>query len=253
MKVLVIEDEQLAAERLAKIIHQVDENIEVIDYFDTIRDSVKFLNTKQSDIDLLFCDIHLADGSSFEIFTQVEVTKPVIFTTAYDEYSIKAFEVNSVDYLLKPIKAKEVEQSLKKYEKYHGNNGTLDISTIEKLLDKKGSAKRFLVKNGIKLIPKKMGEMAVFYIENKMVHFIDFTEGKKFIIDFTLDELMDKELDPSLFFRINRKQIINIESIETIRPHFGQRLSLTLNVPANHLELIVSREKVNEFKRWFTR
>lgn len=254
MKVLIIEDEQLAADRLQQIIEHTEHSIEVKGVMDTIRDSVGYLEDHQASLDLIFCDIHLADGLSFEIFKQIEVDVPVIFTTAYDEYSIDAFKVNSIDYLLKPIKAEEVAIALNKYQKFHQNHQEIDNSALKSLVNKiKGPGqKRFLVKSGIKLIPKKMEEIGLVFIENKVVQFHDFPSGKAFMLDFSLDDLMSKELDPDLFFRINRKQIVNIEAIEEIKPYFNQRLSLTLKFPTS-FDLIVSREKVNDFKKWFVR
>lgn len=252
MNVLIIEDEQLASDRLKRMIQEIDTQVAVKDQIDTIRDAVSFLKQEQETLDLIFCDIHLADGLSFEIFHQVELDKPVVFTTAYDEYSIEAFKVNSIDYLLKPIKKEDVERSLNKYRKIYSNK--IDVMLLKDLVlgNPQKSPKRFLVKSGTKLIPKKMEEIGLVYIEHKVVQLQDFPQGKNYLVDFTLDEMMNNELDHQTFFRINRKQIVNIEAIEAIKPYSNQRLSLSLKIPTN-LELIVSREKVNDFKKWFLR
>ncbi len=251
MKVLIIEDEKLAAARLKSILEKIDQEIEVIGEIDTVRESVDFLSKNQK-IDLIFCDIHLADGISFEIFEQVEVTIPIIFVTAYDEYSIKAFKVNSIDYLLKPINEKAVAEALEKHQKI--SKPAVDVETLKNLenliSNSQRGEKRFLVKSGIKLVPKKESDLALIFVNNKISHLIDGNNQKVYLIEKTLEELINIELDPTLFFRINRKQIVGKEFIESIKPHYNQRLSLELKIPVDQ-ELIVSREKVNEFKKWF--
>ncbi len=253
MNVLILEDEKLASERLKRIIKEIDPAINVACQIDTVRDAVDYLNSNQQNLDLIFCDIHLADGLSFEIFKQTVVDKPIVFTTAYDEYSIDAFQVNSIDYLLKPIKQEEVDRSLKKYGKIY-SNPALNLSALQKFISEQPGnvTKRFLVRSGSKLVPKKMNEIGMVYIDNKVVQLQDFPEGKNYLIDFTLDEMINTQLDLALFFRINRKQIINIDAIDSIKPYFNQRLSLALKIPTN-IEMIVSREKVNDFKKWFLR
>lgn len=251
MRALIVEDEQLAADRLSSIINKIDKSVEVVAQLDTVRDTVAYLKQHQQDLDLLFCDIHLADGLSFEIFEQVEVETPVIFTTAYDEYSIKAFKVNSVDYLLKPIQEEEVRNSLNKYSSFFEPNlkGLADLKSLF-ANSTKTQPKRFLVKAGMKLIPKKADDIAFAFVENKVTYFLDINTEKTYMMDFTLEELMSTQLDIQQFYRINRRQIVNIESIDVIRPYLNQRLSLSLKVHTNQ-ELIVSREKVNDFKKWF--
>lgn len=248
MNVLIVEDEIFAAERLERILKKRFPYINVIGQTDTIRDTVAFLTNAAKEPDLIFCDIQLADGLSFEIFKQVQTEKPIIFTTAYEEHSIEAFNVNSVHYLLKPINEEALAAAIEKYEKVHGNkNQSLDMETVSKLLPKK--QKRFLVRAGIKLIPKKEEEISIFFIGNKVVQLLD-REGKSFLTDFSLEELEKEELSQDHFFRINRKYLVNKESIASIKPHENQRLLLTLNIP-NRFELVVSREKVSEFKKWF--
>lgn len=253
MNVLIIEDEQLAADRLRRIVETNFAHHRVLEVLDTVREATAFL-TKQSDhLDLIFCDIQLADGLSFEIFETVQVDVPIIFTTAYDEYSIEAFKLNSVQYLLKPLKEVEVVEAVRKYEKYFGKKNNLDIQQLkEAILGSSNEPSRFLVKTGLKMIPKKANEVALFYVENKITRLMDAPVGKSFIVDHTLEELESTLLSKDLFFRINRKQIVQKEAIDSIKPHFGQRLSLTLKVP-NNFDIIVSRQKVNDFKKWFVK
>lgn len=252
MNVLIVEDELLAADRLEKMIGLTNHEVTIVDRVDTVREAVSYLKESKETIDLLFCDIQLADGISFDIFDQVNVERPVIFTTAYDEYSIQAFQVNSVDYLLKPINSDDVQRAIDKYAKYYTQTNTPNLKELKTLFQQAAPkpSRRFLVKSGIKMIPKKMDQFGLIYTEDRLVYFVDRADQKTYLIDFTLDELINKELDQNQFFRVNRKQIINIEAIDVIRPHLNQRLSLSLNIPTRQ-EVIVSREKVNDFKKWF--
>ncbi|MEM6643707.1 MAG: response regulator transcription factor [Bacteroidota bacterium] len=255
MKTLILEDEPLAAERLQRIIEKNFATIEVVDSLDTVKSAVKFLEEREDELDFIFCDIHLADGSSFEIFEQIEVKTPIIFTTAYDQYSIDAFQVNSIQYLLKPIKEEDVIKAVKKYENIQQQKASqIKLDDLKKILisPQEPSTKRFLVKSGMRLIPKKNSDIALFYIENKVVHVLDKNDGKSYITDFTLEELEQEHIDSSQFFRINRKQIINAEVIRAMKPYVGQRLSLELTI-RNTFDIIVSREKVTQFKKWFVR
>lgn len=254
MKTLILEDEHLAADRLQRIITDNFDHIEVVEALDSVKEGAQYLSNHQEELDLIFCDIHLADGSSFEIFDQVNVKTPVIFTTAYDQYSIDAFKVNSVHYLLKPLKEKEVIEAVNKLEIFQAHKQSeIRLGDLKKILlnPSEESSKRFLVKSGLKLIPKKTEELALFYIDNKVVHVMDQHDGKSYLIDYSLDELENKMLDGAQFFRVNRKQIVNMESIASMKPHHGQRLSLDLTIRSN-FDIIVSREKVTQFKKWFT-
>ncbi len=254
MRTLIIEDEHLAAERLQRIIQKNFQNMEVLESLDTVKDGVEYLTEHAEDLDLIFCDIHLADGSSFEIFEKIDVKTPIIFTTAYDQYSLDAFNVNSVHYLLKPIEEKEVIDAVKKYERFQGSqNPNFRLSDLKDLLTipKKTDKKHLLVKSGMKLIPKKVEEIALFYIDNKVVHVVDIKDGKSYLTDFNLEEIEQNQTNPDQFFRINRKQIINMEAITAMKPYIGQRLTIDVAVKCN-FDIIVSREKVTQFKKWFT-
>ena len=253
MKTLILEDEPRAAERLQRIIEKNFDNIEVADSLDSVKEGVQYLSENAEDLDFIFCDIHLADGSSFEIFDQIDLRTPVIFTTAYDQYSIDAFKVNSVHYLLKPLKEKEVIEAVNKYEIFQAHKSApVRLEDLKRILinPQDQSSKRFLVKSGMRLIPKKNEDIALFYSENKVVHVLDKNDGKSYLTDFTLEELEQKQLESSKFFRVNRKQIVNADVIESMKPHMGQRLSLDLSIKSN-FDIIVSREKVTQFKKWF--
>ena len=254
MKTLILEDEPLAAARLQRIIEDNFDDIQVKESLDSVKEGVRYLSENADELDFIFCDIHLADGSSFEIFDQIDVKTPVIFTTAYDQYSIEAFKVNSVQYLLKPLKEKDVIDAVAKYEIFQGQKASqVRLEDLKKILinPQEQASKRFLVKSGMRLIPKKNDEIALFYVENKVVHVLDKNDGKSYLTDFTLEELEQKHLDSARFFRVNRKQIVNADVIESMKPHMGQRLSLDLSVTGN-FDIIVSREKVTQFKKWFT-
>ena len=253
MKVLVIEDEQPAADRLISMLGEVDNTVDIRDQFDTVRESVSYLRDNPSEADLLFCDIHLADGLSFEIFEQTRIDTPVIFTTAYDEYALKAFDIHSLDYLLKPVKIEHLKRavdrfkkSVTKTERHPDTQQLLSLFQQKNLLQKK----RFLVKSGNKFYHKTIDQVAFFKVDSKVVFLYDNERGSKFPTDFNLEELMDQHLSSANFFRINRKAIVNIEAVDVIKPYPNQRLSVKLRIPHTE-ELVVSRDRVQAFKAWF--
>lgn len=250
MKVLIVEDERPAAKRLTKLVKQFRPEIEVLEVLDSVEHTVEWLETYKKP-DLIFMDVQLADGVSFEIFGQTEVTSPIIFTTAYDEYALQAFKVNSLDYLLKPIDPEELEKALCQYDKYFKkNSNVVNNSAIEQLLQtltQKEYKERFLVKIGQQLTYLKVSDIAYFYSEDGLI-FACQQNGKRHNLDYTLDQLIDV-LDPADFFRINRKIITHLPSIKKIHTYFNSRLKLEL-FPATELETIVSRDRVGDFKRW---
>jgi DNA-binding LytR/AlgR family response regulator len=251
MKVLIVEDEALARERLSELIDQYDDKIEIAGSFDSIEDTVNFFNG-DSEIDLAFFDIQLSDGNSFEIFQKAGIDLPVIFTTAFDDFAIRAFKVNSVDYLLKPISFEDLSCAIEKYKKQSMKiTGQIDVESIKSLIavQSRQYKKRFLVKFGDQLQYKNATEAGIFYADGKIVYIVTRKIGRKYIIDHTLDELDSHLLDPDYFFRINRKAIINIDTIVDVKSYFNSRLKLTLDT-TNPFELIVSRDKVSAFKRW---
>ncbi|MBC6489698.1 LytR/AlgR family response regulator transcription factor [Flavihumibacter stibioxidans] len=256
MKVLIIEDEDLAVRKLQKTLQSVDSGAEVVGITDSIRSSVKWLQDNQAP-DLILMDIELADGQSFEIFDKVEVNSTVIFTTSYDEYALKAFKVNSVDYLLKPVQKEDLEAALEKFKKMKQLLGSVEgqgnlnvdslVKELQQRLQPKEFRKRFLVKQGQKLVSVEVDDIAYFYSDGR-VNFFKTSDNRKFIVDYTMDEL-ESMLDPDRYFRISRSFYVSIESVEQIHDYFGNRLLLNLQ-PAVDKEAIVSREKVSDFKKW---
>jgi DNA-binding LytR/AlgR family response regulator len=257
MKVLIIEDEELAVKKLQKTLASVDSTAEVVGVADSIRSSVSWLQQNPSP-DLILMDIELADGQSFEIFDKVDVKSTVIFTTSYDEYALKAFKVNSIDYLLKPIQKEDLHAALEKLKglkSLYGNSSapapSLNVDNLVKELQQKLQPKeyrkRFLVKHAQKLVSVDVEEIAYFYSDGRL-NFFKTTDNRKFVVDYTMDDLEDM-LDPNQFFRISRAFYVAVNSIDQIHDYFGNRLLLNLK-PAVDKEAIVSREKVTDFKKW---
>ena len=248
-RILIIEDEQPAARRLKKIVRALDDSIKILDVIDSVEDAVAwFENNKEPD--LAFFDIQLADGLSFSIFEQVKVNCPVIFTTAYDQYAIKAFKVNSVDYLLKPIDTEELENAWKKFKSI-GKDTSPDlmkmVEAFHNLNQKKNYKERFLIKKGDGYKYLTINEIAYFLSDGGLTFLID-KNGKRFIVDEKLDAL-ESAIDPRLFFRINRKFIIGDHAVSKISNYFNSRLKLELS-PGTEDEVIVARDRVSDFKGW---
>ena len=256
MKVLIIEDEELAVKKLRKTLNAVDESAEVVGVADSIRSSVNWLQNNPSP-DLILMDIELCDGQSFEIFDKVEVKSTVIFTTSYDEFALKAFKVNSVDYLLKPVQKDDLHVAIEKYKKlktlYKDANESpvFNIENLVKELQQKMQGKeyrkRFLVKQAQKLVSIETDQIAYFYSDGRLNFFKTF-DNKKFVVDYTMDEL-EEMLDPEKYFRISRSFYVSINSVDQIHDYFGNRLMLYLK-PHVDKEALVSRERVSDFKRW---
>lgn len=252
MKILIIEDEELAVKKLHKMLVSIDKDIEVIANLDSIESSVEWLENHEAP-DLVMMDIELLDGQSFEIFNRVKVKSPVIFTTSYDEYALKAFKVNSVDYLLKPIQKEDLTAALDKYKKMFVSaapppiNMDMLVKELQQKLQPKEFRKRFLVKNVQKLVSVETEEIAYFYSDGRL-NFFKTYDNKKYVVDYTMDDMEDM-LDPERYFRISRSFYVSIDSVDQINDYFGNRLILTLK-PAVDKEALVSREKVTEFKKW---
>jgi two-component system LytT family response regulator len=251
MKILIVEDEQLAARRLEKLILGIKKDAEIVGSADSIEGTIDWLNKNEMP-DLFFMDIQLADGLSFTIFDKVNITKPVIFTTAFDEYALKAFKVNSIDYLLKPINETELKNALFKFEKIAGSKSNENSFTeiIKQLSQKNNYKNRFLVTKSDALIPLQVSNIAWFKAEDKLV-FIYTKDLQKHIIGQSLEEITS-EIDPDLFFRVNRSYIIQRNCIEKANFHFNGKLKLQLN-PANNEDVMVSRDKANAFKEWWVK
>lgn len=248
MKVVIIEDEKLSAEHLALLLKKLDGNIEIIQFIDTVKSTVQQFE-QGLQCDLIFMDIHLADGNSFSVFEQIAINIPIIFTTAYDNYAIQAFKQNSIDYLLKPIALQDLQFSLDKYHKQHesANKQLLETfaNTYKKLTDQYKT--RFLVKQGETIDSVQTADIHHFETKEGL-SFLITNKGKKYIVDYTLDQLEDLLL-PQDFFRINRKIIIHIQAIINVKTHFNSRLSITAHKLEGDAQ-IVSRERVLEFKKW---
>ncbi len=255
IKVLVIEDEELAALRLKKMLLQCKEEISVIEMLDSIESSVIWLNSHETP-DLIFLDIQLSDGISFEIFNRVELKCPVIFVTAYDTYALKAFELNSIDYLLKPLRQELLNNSIGKYLKIKQQFSSSDmLYKMQQIIESysmsgKTYKTRFLINKGDAIITVKAKEIAYFLAEEKVVLLV-LNNSRKYIVNYSLDQL-EQVLDPAVFFRINRQFIISEHSIDKISNYFNYKLKLKLLPPAGE-DVLVSKSRVAEFKQWLER
>jgi DNA-binding LytR/AlgR family response regulator len=253
MKVIIVEDEVPAAEKLERYLQKYDASITVTARFDSVVNTVSWLKANQESIDLIFMDIQLIDGLSFQIFQQVQVRKPVIFTTAFNEFALDAFKVNSIDYLLKPITFTDLSSSLKKLEnlrqQFQDNNDQQEkIQNAFSVMKTKEYKNRFMVKLGEHIRSITTDQIGLFYADGRDVYLVT-TQNRKFIIDYTLESLEDI-LEPGLFFRLNRTFIVNINAIKDVLVYSNSRLKITLSQEFDK-EIIVSREKVGEFKEWF--
>ncbi len=255
MRIFIIEDERLAVQKLVKTINAIDESFEIAGMADSIESSVSWLEANPAP-DLILMDIELADGQSFEIFNRVKIKSPVIFTTSYDEFAIQAFKVNSIDYILKPVKKDALEASFRKFEElksfYSGNPFPIpDFKSLLKELQEQARPneyrQRFLVKHGQRLISVETDDIAFFYTEDKL-NFFRTKDNLKYIVEYSLDEL-EAFVDPRKYFRINRQFLVNIHSIQNIHNYFNGRILLHLK-PSADIEVIISRERVNDFKDW---
>ncbi|NJL15616.1 MAG: response regulator transcription factor [Microscillaceae bacterium] len=252
MRVLIIEDETPAFRRLQKLLESISDKIEILEVIDSVEMALAWFRN-HTPPDLVFMDIQLADGLSFEIFQRIDVKSPVIFTTAHDEYALQAFKVNSIDYLLKPIEAKDLAQSLQKFQSLKEQFGQEVPLPNWKMLqqvfqkEEKVYKSRFLVKLGERLISVPEEEIAYFLTEEKLV--LLFTQaGQKYAVDYTLDDL-ENMLNPRYFFRLNRQCLARLEAIAKIHQYFKGKLKVFVHPPAQ-VELIVSRERSSTFKAW---
>jgi DNA-binding LytR/AlgR family response regulator len=248
MNVVIIEDEKLSAEHLATLLAKVDKTIQVVASFDSVKKTVGALE-KGLKADILFVDIHLADGLSFEIFEKVTVDIPVIFTTAYDEYAIRAFKFNSIDYLLKPIGLADLKTAFEKYNRLNANTEVFPFKEIAGVYEtiNKQYKNRFMVKMGENIVSIKTEDIAHFISEDGIV-LLTAKNEKRYAIDYTLDQL-EGMIDPKQFFRINRKVLLAISSIQKISTYFNSRLKI-VSPSLTEDDCIVSRERVNDFKIW---
>lgn len=251
MTIVIIEDEPHAASALEAMILSYKPDTRVLAHFGSIEDAVLWFSANQHP-DLIFCDIHLSDGSSFEIFKNVDIKTPVIFTTAFDEYAIEAFKVNSVDYLLKPIKKVELIAAVSKYENLNKSIASVNLNKLQGLLTnmkiQNTTAKsRFMVKNGQSIKTISSEEVAYFLAEEGVVLLHTFN-GHKYAINYTLEEL-EEQLDRQMFYRANRQLITNIKAVKEVNPYFKGRLLLHVQ-PATENDQVISSNKASAFKSW---
>ncbi|MDT0605947.1 LytR/AlgR family response regulator transcription factor [Croceitalea rosinachiae] len=251
MRVVIIEDEKAAAENLKFLLSEVDAAIQIDDIIETVSGAIDYFS-KENTAELAFFDIHLADGISFEIFKQVQINVPIVFTTAYDEYALKAFKVNSIDYLLKPIDKDELREALVKYNRTQqsvpANQQFQEMLQILQI-EKKKYKSTYLVHQRDTLVPLGVDEIAYFTIETGIVKAISF-DNNEFIIDEKLEHI-ESELNPDQFFRVNRQFIVHRKAIENLQLYFNGKLILNLN-PKPSEQVIVSKIKAPRLKQWIS-
>jgi DNA-binding LytR/AlgR family response regulator len=248
MKAIIIEDEKLSAEHLSNLLKRIDASIHVIAYFDSVKKTISAFE-KGIKADVLFVDVHLADGLSFEIFSKINIITPVIFTTAYDDYAIKAFKLNSVDYLLKPIGLEDLRMAIDKFKKMSQQQFVFSIEHIAAAYQtlNKPYKNRFMVKLGEQIVSVKVEDISLFVSEEGTT-MLTTNAKKRYAIDFTLDQLEDL-VSPEVFFRINRQVLIHINAVQKISTYFNSRLKLSSELLKDD-QAVISRERVNEFKAW---
>lgn len=253
MNIAIIEDEKPAAAMLEMLIKQIEPSTQVLATLPSVAKSIDWLRANENNVDVLFMDIQLTDGLCFEIFKEIQVSKPIIFTTAYDEYAIEAFKVNSIDYLLKPIKIDDLTRSINKFKNLKGVQQPVDVQTYQDLINlltqkQQSYPSRLMIKIGEHIKSIKVDDIAFFFAEGRTA-FVVTNEKKKYIVDHTLEELTTM-LDPKLFFRCNRTYIININTIIDVVVYSSTRLKVRLPKEFED-EIIISRERVSQFKAWF--
>jgi DNA-binding LytR/AlgR family response regulator len=251
MDILIIEDEILAAERMQMLVKNYDPTINILASLESVEEAVQWLSTKKQP-DLLLVDIQLADGHSFEIFKKVPIQKPIIFTTAFNQYALDAFQLLSIDYILKPVTAEALSNAFAKYKSLtqlptSENNYADVLQYVKDNLTEKYKT-RFLGKIGQRTYFIQVQDVAYFTADNKIVHLVA-RDGKRYIKNATMEKL-EQILEPKIFFRVNRKIIIHIDAIEQIKPYDNSRLIIVVKGMPTAEEIIISREKVAEFKIW---
>jgi DNA-binding LytR/AlgR family response regulator len=253
MRVLIIEDERQAASRLQQLVKQVNPDIGIAGITDSVKSSCRWLSENPLP-DLIFMDIHLGDGTSFEIFEKVNISVPVVFTTAYDEYALKAFKVNSIDYLLKPIDEAELAAALKKFSQIATKGPGLgavigNLNQVMNMLSRKFK-ERFVIRVGEHLRTIEVKDILFFFSQDKAT-FCTTSDKRNHILDFTLDQL-EGMIDPDMFYRINRKYLVRSTAITDIVAYSNSRLRLVLS-GSDDKDVVVAREKVQDFKEWLDR
>ncbi len=248
MRIVLIEDETPAIEKLERYLLKYDATFDVVAKLPSISSAVEWFGNSSNSFDLIFMDIQLSDGLSFEIFNQITIDKPVIFITAFDEYAIDAFKVNSIDYILKPVTFTDLSNALHKLKKLQASyNLNKAVKNVSKIVSEKKVKDRFLVRLGNHIHAINTTDISLFYAEGRTV-FLVTNERKKFIVEYNLEKLMDL-LDTNLFYRVNRTFIVHINAIKDVVVYSNSRLKITSHVQIEK-DIVVSREKVTSFKQW---
>lgn len=247
MKVIIVEDEMLAAERLKTLLNDYDASIEVMACLESIEETVQYLK-KSAHPDVLLLDIHLSDGHSFEIFKQVNYNRPVIFTTAYDQYALEAFKIFSIDYILKPVTQEALAGAINKLKSVSASFSAIDFNRVFPELNIQRYKKRFLGKVGQRLFFINTEDICFFQADNKIVYLLD-NGGNRYVVDYTMENL-ETLLDLQQFFRLNRSFIVCINAIQQVKPYYNSRLKLSVKCMPNQDDMVVSRDRVAEFKQW---
>lgn len=249
MNCLIIEDEAPAARRLEKMLQAIDPNLEILGVLDSVESALTWFDTNAAP-DLLLLDVQLSDGISFEILQKRSISSSIIFTTAYDEYALKAFKENSIDYLLKPIVQTELERAIAKFKQQQTPSSS-QLETLLSTLAPKTFKNRFLLKKGESLIPIQVDDIAFFHAQAKHVVLVAHNK-EQFIVDDTLDAL-EQQLNPKDFFRANRSYLVSAKAVKELRPSFNGKMKLFLEPKAPDDEVMVSRDKAPELRQWLNR
>jgi two-component system response regulator LytT len=247
MKIVIVEDEKLAADRLQTLLQEYDPAIEITACLESVEETVKYLKQKAHP-DLLLLDIHLSDGHSFEIFKQVSYNKPVIFTTAYDNYALHAFKMFSIDYILKPVTLDALAAAMNKLKSLTISFSAADLNRLMPEWQSNQFKKRFLGKVGQRLFFIDTNDIAFFQADNKIVYLVD-KDGNRYVVEHTMEKL-EEQLDPQQFFRLNRRFIVRINAIEQVRPYYNNRLKLAVKGCNHPDDMVISRDRVAAFKEW---
>jgi len=246
IKTVIIEDERLIAEEFKSMLMNASGEMEIVASFGTVKESVDYFSVHEAP-DIIFSDVQLSDGLSFDIFNRVDIKSPVVYITAFDNFILNAFESNGIDYLLKPVDQKDIEKTLAKYQtlKDHFENHRSFVNSFHKR-----QKTRMLVRKGIENIILKTSDIVIIYTENKLVYVVD-KDGKKYIADKNLSDL-DEELDPGIFFRVNRQYIVNIGFVKSYKAYEKVKLQIDLTMPELHHHIIVSQEMAPCFRKWIS-
>lgn len=249
MKVLIVEDEPLAQNNLRNLTMKLFDDLEIVGMISSVKGAVQWLQNPENELDILFLDVELSDGMCFDIFEQVKTNAQIIITTAYDTYALKAFQIHSIDYLLKPIDPEELKEAVERCRKLRPSP-TIDAELLRKALlseNKPSYKSRFVIRLGDRIVLLHTEDIAYFYAEDKSTYAVT-KEGKRYILDMTLDAAQEA-VDPRRFFRISRSQIVAIDAIENISKHLNNRLKISLN-PKPEFETFVSRFRITDFMEW---